>query len=166
MEDEILTLEEIAWETGISVSDQLETMRKDAEIVEVVPGRWLPTHYGIQTGALVFSADRNAGPVLVSERAFLFAEVRQERGVRTLYVRRSVVVQDDDCWMRPITQYLAGTCHVLGSSTVVDDETVMFGQAEKTIYRLFDECPATAAEHNCRLRPDSSRGGGDRRTGR
>lgn len=37
-EDEILTLEEIAWETGISVSEQLEIMRKDAELVEVMPG--------------------------------------------------------------------------------------------------------------------------------
>ena len=164
--DEILTLEEIAWETGITVPEQLEIMRKDAEIVEVAPGRWLPTNYGIQTGAIVFSTERKTGPVLVSERAFLFAEVRQEGGIRSLYVRRSVLVPDDDSWMRPVAQYLAGACHLLGSSTVVDDETVMFGRAEKITYRLFDECPGTAVEHHCRLRPDSPRGGGDRRTGR
>ena len=152
-ENEILTLEEIAWETGISVTEQLEIMRKDAELVEVTPGRWLPTNYGIQTGAIMFSEKRKAGPLLVSERAFLFAEVRQERGVRSLYVRRSVVVPDDDGWMRPVAQHLAGACHVLGSSAVVDDETVMFGRAQKTTYRLFDECPGTAVEHDCRLRP-------------
>lgn len=153
-EDEILTLEEIAWETGISVIEQLEIMRKDAEIVEVAPGRWLPTNYGIQTGAIVFSAQRKAGPLLVSERAFLFAEVRQERGARSLYVRKSVVVPDDHGWMRPVAQYLAGACHVLGASKVIDDKTVMFGRAEKTMHRLFDECPGAAVEHNCRLRPD------------
>lgn len=80
----------------------------------------------------------------------LFAEIRAVRDGSVLYIRRSVLVKDDDVRMTVVNSFLEEACHVPGTSVVVEDKLMMFGKAEVTIHQVFPVCPGHGMEHVCR----------------
>jgi hypothetical protein len=50
----VITIEDVARARGVPVEELLEDMRRNALMVRNNDGSYAPTHYAIQTGALVF----------------------------------------------------------------------------------------------------------------
>lgn len=57
---------------------------------------------------------------------------------RLLTVYRSVLVEDEDEVMQPVRDVLSSRSHRLLISEESDDESMMFGRALLTVYRLED----------------------------
>lgn len=55
---------------------------------------------------------------------------------KTLLVKRSPLIHDDDEYMAPVRELLNRTPHRIAVSEVRENEHMMFGEAIITIYRL------------------------------
>jgi hypothetical protein len=86
---------------------------------------------------------------LANETTFLIAGVVLNEGRRWVFIYRSPLVQETDKCMESVYLYLAEVCFFPGDPEMIDDEDMMFGQAEQTIHELLPLCPGAVVPHNC-----------------
>jgi hypothetical protein len=74
----------------------------------------------------------------VAERpGFLAARLITTPGGRqALSVKVSIAIDDDDEWLNPVRDFLLNRQHQLLFREVVDDESMMFGEAVYSVYVL------------------------------
>jgi hypothetical protein len=63
----------------------------------------------------------------------------------TLVVRRSTWLRDDDQWLEPINEILRRHNAELVARDTVEDKTMMFGEAELSVYLLHEPALVGAA---------------------
>jgi hypothetical protein len=88
----------------------------------------------------VLTPTTRADPTVIAQReGFLLATTTSMNESTVLTVRISPAVRRDDEWLIPLAGFLASHRHELVLREVVDDPTMMFGEAEVSIYLLEDE---------------------------
>jgi hypothetical protein len=70
-------------------------------------------------------------------------------GFRALLVFVSPLVRESDQVYQPVADFLGSHCHRLDSVDRVEDESMMFGEADALIYSIFPDCPGPLVTHEC-----------------
>lgn len=89
--------------------------------------------------ALVAPTTQAIFQVLAMHPSFLYASTIPLFGGIGLNIYRSTALPTSDPWYLPVKEYLAGHRYELLRSVTVPDDSMMFGEAEHSIYKIKDK---------------------------
>ncbi|WP_157734704.1 hypothetical protein [Actinopolyspora erythraea] len=86
-----------------------------------------------------------------------FVEAWADGDDNTVSISKSPVMMDTDEEIEEVYRYIYQWCHSEMGTETVENEMMMFGEADITTYQLYEACPGEAIDHVCVAEQEGAR---------